>query len=119
METGAIDMIDDATITETKKYPTTDELFASGRIYMSLSPDNAVRAYIYLDGNCVGTMWVELTQETGCGFFETCFDGYHKWPDRLEEVVGPGNWGHAEDALAKHIVEEVTHFPYEPENSND
>jgi hypothetical protein len=93
--------------TETKTKPTIDELFASGRMYM-LRPREAVVNYIYLDGLCVGTMWVELCEEAPCGFFETCFVPYHKWPERLEELVGGSSkMPDAEEALAYRIVERV------------
>ena len=93
--------------TKTKTKPTIDELFASGRMNMSV-PHEAVVNYIYLDGECVGTMWVELSEETLCGFFEFCFDPYYKWPERLEELVGGSSkMPDAEDALAYRIVERV------------
>ena len=54
--------------TETKTKPTIDELFASGRMNMSV-PHEAVVNYIYFDGECVGTMWVEIDDENPRGFF--------------------------------------------------
>jgi hypothetical protein len=93
--------------TETKTKPTIDELFASGRMYMWPVPREAVQTYIYLDGLCVGTMWVQIDDENPRGFFELCFDPYHKWPERLEETVGRSNMTDAEEAIAAHIVEEV------------
>jgi hypothetical protein len=97
-------VLDDTT---TKTKPTIDELFASGRMYMSPEPDKAVVTYIYLDGLCVGTMWVQIDEEIPRGFCEACFDPYYKWPKRLEKVVGSSNWYNAEEALARRIVEKV------------
>jgi hypothetical protein len=87
-----------------ENHPTIDALFDSDRMYMVLSNNVAVLSYVYLDGQCVGTMWVEVTDDTGCGYFETCFDSYYKCPKRLENLVGPSNWGDAEDSLATYVL---------------
>ena len=103
--------------TKTKTKPTIDELFASGRMYMWPAPREAVQTYIYLDGLCVGTKWVQIDDENPRGFFELCFDPYHKWPERLEDLVGGSSkLPDAEEALAYHIVERVRELMQMQEN---
>jgi hypothetical protein len=86
------------------KSPTIEELFASGRLSISPSYNPAVVSYVYLDGQCVGTMWVELDRDVEVGSFENCFDPHHKHPETLAKVVGAGNCSAAEHALAKKVV---------------
>ena len=61
--------------------------------------------YVYLDGVCVGTMWVEFDNEIPFG--ETCFDPHYKYPNKLADIVGKGNWSKAEDALAMAAIKET------------
>jgi hypothetical protein len=87
----------------TKHKLTIDELVANGRVYFGdLQP--AVYCYVYLDGYVAGTMWVEPNDDAGQGYFETCFDGHWKNPERLEKLIGPGR---ADDQLAPHILKKI------------
>jgi hypothetical protein len=101
--------------TETVKSLTIDELVAAGRLSFRLCPEPAAVSYVYLDGSCVGTMWVQLDDEVPVGYFEVCFDPHHKhmavsmFKESLNHTIaqavgGAGNWSDAEDALALKVV---------------
>jgi hypothetical protein len=87
----------------TKQKPTIDELVANGRVYFG-NPQPAVYCYVYLDGFCCGTMWVEPDNDVPRGYFATCFDGHWKNPERLGDLIGPGE---ADDQLAPHILKKI------------
>jgi hypothetical protein len=90
--------------TTVKKPPTIDELFEAGELNITTAHP-ALVSYIYHNGQCVGTMWVEVDHDTSRGFFETCFDPYHKCLERLKRLVKAPHWNDAEEALAQHVLD--------------
>ena len=86
---GTFSVLDDTT---TKTKPTVDERIYCGSKYRSPEPDKAVGTYIYFDGLCVGTIWVQIDEEIPLSFCEACLipiiNGLSGWT----KEVGCYNW---------------------------